>query len=78
MFFVLVLDMGSNYLCSNNYVEFIEEIENGTEQTIKRFCGTDDVSTIMSSSSKIKVHYVKTVNFDGVGWKLQFMGVPKG
>ena len=70
--------MGSNLMCQNNYVEFIEESENGIQQPIKRFCGKDDVSVIVSSRSKIKVHYVKTVNFDGVGWMIQFMGVNEG
>lgn len=65
-------------MCGSNYVEFIEEAEKGVEESLKRFCGTDDASVIVSSKSRIKVNYVKTVNFDGVGWMLQFMGVHEG
>ena len=65
-------------MCSSNYVEFIEENENGVEKSLKQFCGSDDASVIVSSRSRMKVHYVKSVNFDGSGWMLQFMGVYEG
>lgn len=70
--------MGSNLVCDYNYVLFMEEDENGKQRELKKFCGSDDASVIVGSKSRMEVIYEKTVNFDGTGWMLQFMGVHEG
>lgn len=70
--------MGSKLMCENDYVEFLEENERGESISIKKFCGEDEPAVYVSPKSRIVVHYVQTLNFDGTGWVMNFMGVHEG
>lgn len=73
-----VFDMGTKLTCASDYVEFLEENENGIETSIRKYCGDDDPAAYVSGNSKIKVHFIQTVNFAGTGWMINFMGVTPG
>lgn len=77
-FNITVFDMGSKLQCGNDYVEILEPNENREFVSIKRYCGDDKPAVFMSASSKIKINYMQTVNFDGTGWAINFMGVHEG
>lgn len=70
--------MGTKLTCASDYVEFLEENEAGEVMSLRKYCGEDDPQIYVSSKSKVRVHYVQTVNFSGTGWTLQFMGIHEG
>ncbi len=70
--------MGSKITCESDYVEFIEESDDRTENVVRKYCGEDVPDPYVSSKNKLKVHYKKTVNFSGTGWVIYFMGVAEG
>jgi CUB domain len=70
--------MGSNLFCSSEYVEFLEENDQGESESIKKYCGDDLPAIYVSTRSKIQVHYIQTRNFPGTGWVMNFMGVHEG
>lgn len=71
-------DMGSKLQCESDYIEFLEENGKGETESIRKFCGEDVPAVYVSSKSRIIVHYVQTLNFDGTGWIINFMGVHEG
>lgn len=71
--------MGTKLTCNNDYVEILEpNVENKEFMPIKRYCGDDKPAVFVSSSSKIKINYMQSVNFAGTGWTVNFMGVHEG
>lgn len=76
--FFPAFDMGSKLMCESDYVEFLEENDEGEMRPIKKFCGEDDPAIYVSARSKVFVHYAQTLNFAGTGWILNFIGVHEG
>ena len=65
-------------MCESDFVEFLEENDNGEMRSIKKYCGEDDPAVYLSARSKMQIHYVQTVNFAGTGWVINFIGVDEG
>lgn len=65
-------------MCESDYVEFLEENDNGQMASIKKFCGEDSPAIYVSTKSKVVVHYSQTLNFAGTGWVINFIGVHEG
>lgn len=70
----LVFDMGSKQYCATNYV-VLYELTRDTEKEISRFCGGDTPATIVGASNAMALRFVKTVNFAGSGFNVEFMAV---
>lgn len=68
-------NMGLKKDCDTDYVQFVEIDDSGKESVARQFCGSDIPAVYKSLTSKIIVKYMRTVNFAGLGWDLQFMGV---
>lgn len=69
-----LFDMGNKQYCANDYVILYDVTEEGDKE-ITRFCGGDNPAPIIGSTSAMALRFVKTVNFDGSGFKVDFMGV---
>lgn len=69
-----VFDLGSKQYCPSDYVT-VYELSNGEEKELSRFCGGDTPAQIVSKTNAIAVRFVKTLNFNGSGFKAEFMGV---
>lgn len=67
--------MGLKKECDTNYIQFVEIGAGGQESVARQFCGDDTPALYKSLTNKIIVKYMRTVNFAGEGWDLQFMGV---
>lgn len=65
-------------MCDSNYVEFLEENEEGERVSLKKYCGEDEPAVYVSPKSKVLVRHMQTLNFAGTGWMLNFMGVNEG
>lgn len=68
-------NMGLKKDCDTDYVQFVEIDDSGKESVARQFCGDDTPAVYKSLTSKIVIKYMRTVNFAGLGWDLQFMGV---
>lgn len=69
-----LFDMGSKNYCNSDYV-VLYDVTPESETEISRFCGGDAPGVIVGKSNAMAVRFVKTVNFSGSGFKLEFMGV---
>jgi CUB domain len=70
--------MGSKLNCQSDYVEFLEEDEDRQMVSMKKYCGDDEPAVYVSPRSKLFVHFVQTLNFDGTGWLINFLGIKEG
>ena len=71
--------MGSKITCESDYVELIEtDISTKVDSVMRKYCGDDEPQVFVSSENTMKVHYKRTVNFDGSGWLINFMAVYEG
>lgn len=69
-----LFDMGDKQYCSSDYL-VLYELDGSTQREISRFCGGDEPGIITTKTSAMAVRYVQTVNFPGIGFKANFMGV---
>lgn len=67
-------DMGNKQYCNSNYV-IMYDITKDSERELSRLCGGDNPAPIMGSTNAMAVRFVKTVNFGGSGFQLEFMAV---
>lgn len=70
--------MGSKLNCQSDYVEFLEENDEKQIVPLKKYCGDDSPAVFVSARSRVIVHFVQTLNFDGTGWLINFLGVKEG
>ncbi|KAL7745333.1 hypothetical protein ACLKA6_015352 [Drosophila palustris] len=67
-------NLGSDSTCHTDYLQILEESEAGETQ-VQRFCGGDRPRVYKSKRSKLVLQFHKSVNYDGIGWVVRFMGV---
>ncbi|XP_034489715.1 cubilin homolog [Drosophila innubila] len=67
--------LGSKATCHTDYLQFLEENDAGEAQEVRRFCGGDTPRVYLSKRSKLVLNFHKTVNYDGIGWVVKFVGV---
>ncbi|XP_017055443.1 cubilin homolog [Drosophila ficusphila] len=70
-----VFNLGSKTTCHTDFLEILEEDQDGEERVMRRFCGEDNPKVYKSQRSQVVVRFHKTVNYDGVGWVIRFAGV---
>lgn len=71
--------MGSKIACETDFLEIIEtDIATKVDAIKRTYCGDDEPQIYVSSDNNVKIHFKKTVNFDGTGWIINFMAVNEG
>ncbi|KAH8387553.1 hypothetical protein KR093_007741, partial [Drosophila rubida] len=71
-----VIDLGLRSTCTTDYLRILETSRSsGNEEEMQRYCGEDKPKVYKSRSSQLTVEFHKSVNFNGIGWVIRFMGV---
>ncbi|XP_076766726.1 cubilin [Xylocopa sonorina] len=70
----VVFDLGKKSSCNYMYdvVEFYDVTSDGDEIMATSYCGGDRPATFVSSSSKVIVKYISSMNNVGTGWTIEF------